>query len=323
MRRLFALVGAVLAAACLPLAAHAQTYPTQTVRIVVPAPAGSTTDILARIVADQLAKKWGSATIIDNIGGGAMNIGARTVARAAPDGYTLLIAPPSPLSFSHLLYKDPGYDPTKFVPITMLAKIPNVFVARKGLPVSNLKEFIAYAKANPGKVTFASGGVGTTAHLSAAQLEALAGIKMVHVPYRGSQPAMTDLLSGNVDIFFDTLAAATPLYREGTVKVLGVADAQRADALPDVPTLAEAGLPGYQSITWFGLVAPPGTPAAIAEKINRDTLEVLQSESVKTFLRGASLIPGALAPAATTKFFADEAALWNHVIKDAGIEPQN
>ena len=297
-------------------------FPTQTVRMVVPAPAGSTTDLLARVVSDQLARKWGMPVVIDNIGGGAMNIGARTVARAAPDGYTLLIAPPSPLSFSHLLYRDPGYDPTRFVPITMLAKIPNVLVVRKGLPVSNLKEFIAYARANPGKITYASGGVGTTAHLSAAQLEALAGIKMVHVPYRGSQPAMTDLIGGNVDIFFDTLAAATPLYREGTVKVLGIADSQRAEALPDVPTLSEAGLPGYQSITWFGLVAPPATPTALADKINRDALEVLQNENVRTFLRGASLIPGALAPAETKKFFADEAALWDRVIREAGITPQ-
>ena len=313
---------AAMAVVCATAASAQTPFPTQTVRFVVPAPAGSTTDLLARVVADRLARTWGSATVIENIGGGAMNIGARTVARAAPDGYTLLIAPPSPLSFSHLLYRDPGYDPGKFVPITMLAKIPNVLVVRKGLPVSNVREFIAYAKANPGKVTFASGGVGTTAHLSAAQLEVLAGIKMVHVPYRGSQPAMTDLIGGNVDIFFDTLAAATPLYREGTVKVLGIADSQRAEALPDVPTLSEAGLPGYQSITWFGLVAPPGTPVELAEKINRDTLAVLQTEDVRTFLRGASLIPGAFAPAQTTKFFADEAALWNRVIREAGIEPQ-
>ena len=322
MRRLIARTGCKIIGALMVVAAGFGTssataqapFPTQTVRMVVPAPAGSTTDLLARVVSDQLARKWGMPVVIDNIGGGAMNIGARTVARAAPDGYTLLIAPPSPLSFSHLLYRDPGYDPTRFVPITMLAKIPNVLVVRKGLPVSNLKEFIAYARANPGKITYASGGVGTTAHLSAAQLEALAGIKMV--------PAMTDLIGGNVDIFFDTLAAATPLYREGTVKVLGIADSQRAEALPDVPTLSEAGLPGYQSITWFGLVAPPATPTALADKINRDALEVLQNENVRTFLRGASLIPGALAPAETKKFFADEAALWDRVIREAGITPQ-
>ena len=157
------------------------SYPTQTVKIVVPGPAGSTTDLLARTLAERLGKKWNRGTVIENISGGAMNIGARAVARAAPDGHTLLIAPPSPLSFSHVLYKEPGYDPAAFVPITMLATIPNVLVARKGLPVETMAEFIAYAKANPGKVTYASGGVGNTSHLSAEQLATRAGIKMLPV----------------------------------------------------------------------------------------------------------------------------------------------
>src|SRR5712692_8635316 len=185
-----------------------------------------------------------------------MNIGAGNVARAAPDGYTLLIAPPSPLSFNHLIYRDPGYEPGKFVPITMLAKIANVLVVRKDLPAATLRELIDYAKANPGKLTYASQGVGSTAHLSAAQLEVQAGIKMVHVPYRGAQPALTDVVAGHVDMFFDTLATSVPLYRDDKVKLLGVADLQRAGAVPEVPTFSGAGLPGFKSITWFGL-APP------------------------------------------------------------------
>ncbi len=299
-----------------------EPYPSRTVKIVVPAAPGSTTDTLARLVADQLAQKWGKATIVENIPGGAMNIGATNVARAAPDGYTMMVAPPAPLSFSHLLYKDLGYEPAKFVPITMLAKIPNVLVVRKELPAATLQELIGYAKANPGKLSYASQGVGSTAHLSAAQLEVLAGIKMVHVPYRGAQPALTDVVAGHVDMFFDTLATSVPLYRDHKVKLLGVADLQRAGAAPDVPTFSEAGLPGFKSITWFGLVAPPATPAALAEKINRDTVEILKRKDVDEMLRKLSLEAGATSPADTTKFFADEAALWSKVIKEAGIQPQ-
>jgi tripartite-type tricarboxylate transporter receptor subunit TctC len=251
-----------------------------------------------------------------------MNIGASNVARAAPDGYTLLIAPPSPLSFNHLLYRDPGYDPTRFVPITMLAKIPNVLVVRKELPANTLKELIDYGKTNPGKLSYASQGVGSTAHLSAAQLEVQAGIKMVHVPYRGAQPALTDVLAGHVDMFFDTLATSVPLYRDNKVKLLGVADLQRAGAVPDVSTFSEAGLPGFKSVTWFGLVAPPATSAALAEQINRDVVEILGRKDVGDILRKISLEAGATTPAGTARFFADETALWGKVIKEAGIEPQ-
>jgi tripartite-type tricarboxylate transporter receptor subunit TctC len=292
------------------------------VKIVVPAAPGSTTDTLARLVADQLSQKWGKAAIVENIPGGAMNIGAGNVARAAPDGYTLLVAPPSPLSFNHLLYREPGYEPTKFVPITLLAKIPNVLVVRKELPASTLKELIAYAKANPAKLSYASQGMGSTAHLSAAQLEVQAGIRMVHVPYRGAQPALTDVVAGHVDMFFDTLATSVPLYRDGKVKLLGVADLQRAGVIPEVPTFSEAGVPGFKSITWFGLVAPPATPTALADKINRDVVDLLKSKEVVDTLRKISLEPGATTPADTTRFFGEETALWSKVIKEAGIEPQ-
>jgi tripartite-type tricarboxylate transporter receptor subunit TctC len=298
-------------------------YPTQNVRLVVPAPAGSTTDLLARTLAEQLGKRWNRGTVIENISGGAMNIGARAVARAAPDGHTLLVAPPSPLSFSHVLYREPGYDPAAFVPITMLATIPNVLVVRRGLPVETMADLIAFAKANPGKLTYASGGVGTTAHLSAEQLAARAGIKMVHVPYRGSQPALTDVVNGHVDIFFDTLTTSVPLYRDKQVKLLGVADLERSPTIPEVPTIAESGLPNFRSITWFGMVAPPGTPVALAERINRDTVEVMKTPEMQTFLSRVSLSPGGLSPEETRKFFRAEADLWVRVIKEAGLELQN
>ena len=320
-----ALVGIVCAAilALLPRPGAAQEpYPSRLVKIVIPSAPGSTTDALARIVADQLGQRWGKPVIVENIPGGAMNIGASAVARAAPDGYTLMVAPPSPLSFNHLLYRDPGYDPGKFVPITMLAKIANVLVVRKDLPAATLGELIGYGKANPGKLSYASQGVGSTAHLSAAQLEVQAGIKMVHVPYRGAQSALTDVVAGHVDMFFDTLATSVPLLREHKVKILAVADLARASTAPEVPTFSQAGMPGFKSITWFGLVAPPNTPAAVADKINRDVVELLKSKEVGDLLRKLSLDPGATSPAETTRFFAEETALWSKVIKEAGIAPQ-
>jgi tripartite-type tricarboxylate transporter receptor subunit TctC len=316
-------LAAVATLALWPTASPAQEpYPSRTVKIVIPSAPGSTTDTLARLVADQLSQKWGKATIVENIPGGAMNIGASAVARAAPDGYTLMVAPPSPLSFNHLLYRDPGYEPGKFVPITMLAKIPNVLVVRKDFPAASLKELIDYAKANPGKLSYASQGVGSTAHLSAAQLEVRTGIQMVHVPYRGAQPALTDVVAGHVDMFFDTLATSVPLYRDNKVKLMGVADLQRARVIPEVPTFSEAGVPGFKSITWFALVAPPATPVALTEKINGDVVELLKTKDVLDVLHKISLEPGGTSPAATTRFFAEETALWSKVIKEAGIQPQ-
>jgi tripartite-type tricarboxylate transporter receptor subunit TctC len=316
---------ALAAAASFALCAPARTqdaYPSRLVKIVVPAAPGSTTDTLARIVADQLAQKWGRSAIVENIAGGAMNVGAASVARAAPDGYTLMVAPPAPLSFNDLLYRDLGYVPTQFVPITLLATIPNILVVRKDLPAATLNELIAYAKANPGKLSYASQGAGSTAHLSASQLEVLAGVKMVHVPYRGAQPALTDVLAGHVDMFFDTLTTSVPLYRESKVRLLAVADLERARAVPEIPTFSEAGLPGFRSITWFGLAAPPATPAALADRINRDVVEILHRSDVRGKLNALSLDVGATTRAETAKFFAEETALWSRVIKEAAIPLQ-
>jgi tripartite-type tricarboxylate transporter receptor subunit TctC len=317
---------ALVAAGFLALSARPslaqEPFPSRLVKIVVPAAGGSTTDTLARIVADQLGQKWGKAVIVENIAGGAMNIGAANVARAAPDGHTLMVAPPAPLSFNDLLYKDLGYSPTQFTPITLLATIPNILVVRNELPASSLKELIAYGKANPGKLSYASQGAGSTAHLSASQLEVLAGIKMVHVPYRGAQPALTDVLAGHVDMFFDTLTTSVPLYRDSKLKIFGVADLQRARVLPEIPTFSEAGLPGFRSITWFGLVAPPRTPAALADRINQDVVAILKTSAVGAKLRDLSLDLGATMRADAAKFFAEETALWARVINEAGITPQ-
>jgi tripartite-type tricarboxylate transporter receptor subunit TctC len=312
-----ALIAACVAA--IGVARAQDAYPSQLVKIVVPATSGSTTDIVARILADALAQKWSKPVVVENIPGGAMNVGAERVARAAGDGYTLFVAPPSPLTINQLLYHDLAYDPEKFVPITLLAKVPNVLVARKDLAARSLPELIAYATANPGKLTYASQGVGSTAHLSASQLEVETGIRMVHVPYRGAMPALNDIIAGHVDLFFDTATTSVPLFQSGQIKILAVAGAQRAQALPDVPTMQEAGLPGFRSITWCGLVAPPGVPSRLIARINRDAVEILTSKSVSDKLRALRLEPGATTPEETADFFAAETKLWAKVIKEANI----
>jgi tripartite-type tricarboxylate transporter receptor subunit TctC len=313
---LFAALAAVLA---ISAGRAEEPYPSRLVKIVLPVLPGSTTDMVARLVAGELSQKWSKPVIVENMPGGAMNLGAEYVAHAAPDGYTLLLSPPSPLAINQLLYRDIKYDPAKLVPIALLAKIPNVLAVRPDFPANSIRELIAYAKATPGKLTFASQGVGSTAHLSGSELEVLAGIQMVHVPYRGAQPALTDVMAGNVDMFFDTLATSTPLSRSGKLKMLGVASAERESAIPDLPTIAEQGVPGFRSITWFAMVGPPGLPEALAEKINRDTDEILKKSEVSAKLRTLQLGPmgGTRADAAT--FIAGETRLWGRVISESHV----
>jgi tripartite-type tricarboxylate transporter receptor subunit TctC len=322
MRKLFltvlATAAALTTAAWVPASAQ-DAYPSRTVRVIVPSAPGSTTDMLARLVADQLGGAWGKPVVVENMAGGAMNIGSEHVARAAPDGHTLMVAPPAPLAFSQLLYRNLNYDPAKWTVVAALVKVPNVLVVRKEHPASTVKELITYAKANPGKVNYASQGVGSTAHLSASQLELAAGIKMVHVPYRGAQPALTDVMGGQVDMFFDTIATSLPLHRGGKIKILGIASAERFAAATDLPTIAEQGYPGFRSVTWFGLVAPPGTPAAIADKINRDLAAGFEKADVKARLANLMLEVIGGTRADGVKFIGDEAALWGRVIKDNNI----
>jgi tripartite-type tricarboxylate transporter receptor subunit TctC len=316
---LVTLAGGLLAAVVGASSAIAQeTYPTRRVTIVVPSPAGSTTDSLARLVADQLQRKWGQTVIVENNGRG-LNFGAEQVSRAPADGYTLLVTAPMPLTFANLLYRDINYQASDFVPVSLLAKIPNVLAVRKGLPAKNVKELVAFGKANPGKLTFASSAAGSTAHLSGAQLEVRGGIKMTHVPYRGSAPAINDLIGGHVDLFFDTLTTSVPLWRGDKINILAVASPERVESVKELPTISEAGLPGFRSITWFAMAAPPKTPTTIAAKINRDIVEILKTPDVDKRLRELRLEPMIGSPADAGKFFADETALWGGVIKEANV----
>ncbi len=323
MKSALSLILALLFAAFAATTGRAQEpYPTHVVKIVLPVLPGSTTDILARLVAQQLSQKWGKPVIVENRAGAAMNLGAEYVAHADPDGYTLLLCPPAPLAIQQLLYHDLKYDPTKFVPIVMLATIPNVLDVRKNFPANNVQGLIAYAKANPGKLTFASQGVGSTAQLTAAELEMLGGIKMVHVPYHGAEPALNDVMAGNVDVFFDALTTSLPLYRAGKLKMIAVASPERLSVLPNMPTVAESGLPGFRSITWFAIAGPPGLPTALADKINRDTAEILQKPEIAAKLRALQLDPMGGTRADAVKFIAGETQLWGRVIKESHIALQ-
>ena len=321
--------GFLLAVACAGVAvlggtqAHAQDgYPNRLVKVILPFPAGSTLDALSRVVADGLAQKWHQPVVIENVSGGGGNIGTDRFARSTPDGYTLMFCPPGPLTINPLLYSDITYDPAKFVPITLLARVPNVLLVRNRLEVASVKELIARAKAEPGKLTYATQGVGSTAFLTAKLFETMAGISMVHVPYRGAALALNDIVAGHVDMMFDTLVTSSPLHRANSAKILAVANNERAIMWPEIPTVAESGLPGFRSITWFGAAAPPGTPAALAEKINRDVVEVLMRSDVNARLRALMLEPVGSTPAEAAAFFAAETAKWGKLIKDTGAKAQ-
>lgn len=323
MQKIAILAIVALAAALAGIAPGAAQdgYPASRVTLVVPSPAGSTTDALARLVAEQLGQKWGKPVIVENNARG-LNAGAEQTARAQPDGYTLLVSPPLPLTVAHLLYKEIGYQPSQFVPVSLLAKIANVLAVRKDLPARTVQELVAFGKANPQKLTYGSQGAGSTAHLSGAQLEVRAGMKMVHVPYRGSAPALNDLIAGHIDMFFDTLTTSVPLHQGDKIRIMAVAGAERAPTLPDIPTIAESGLPGFRSITWFAMVGPPTMPAALAARVNRDVVDILQRPNVSAKLRDLRLEPMIGTPADAAKFFAEETLLWGSVIREANVTVQ-
>jgi tripartite-type tricarboxylate transporter receptor subunit TctC len=315
--RLRLLIAALLCVAALP--AYAQTWPQKAVRIIVPFPAGGSNDALCRIVADKLSGDWKQPVIVDNKAGAGGNIGAEIAYSAPADGYTLLCSPPGPLSINHNLYKSLPYDWSKFAPITILALSPNVITARKDLPANTAQQFIAWAKANPGKATYASQGNGSTSHLSAQMLASQAGIEMVHVPYKGEGPALVDISAGRVDIFVGTISASLRFEKSGQVKYLGLAARNRSPVAPNVPDAAEIGLPNLLASAWFGLVAPPGTPDAVIQKINADTAAALKLPDVRTKFLELGAEPQGQSPQATAAFIKDEEMRWRDVIKTANV----
>lgn len=298
----------------------AQNFPNRVVKIVVPNPAGSGTDVLARMLADELGRMWSQSVIVENASGTASgNVAAADVARSTPDGYTMMLCPPGPISTNRLMYKKLGYDPDKWVPITLLATVPYVLALRQGFDASSVQQFIAKAKAKPKTITSASAGPGSSGTLAALNFEKMAGIDLITVPYRGLGPAIKDLLAGQVDMMFDVLITSLPLHRAGKVKIIGVGTEKRVEALPDVPTIAESGLSGFRSITWFGLVAPPGTPEALADKISKDVAGVINTAQFNQRLRKMQMEPVGSTRSEAAQFFQDETRYWGDVVKAANI----
>jgi tripartite-type tricarboxylate transporter receptor subunit TctC len=306
-------------AICAPHA-QAQDYPTRSVKIIVPFPPGGTADGMPRIVGDWLARKWGQAVIIENKSGAAGNVGAEAAAKSDPDGYTLLSAPPPPLVINQNLYPKLGFNPLEFVPIVIMARVPNALVVNPDkVKANSVAELIAYAKANPGKITSATQGNGTTSHLTSEMFQMMAQIKVQHVPYRGTGPALNDLVGGSVDIMFDNLGFSLPLVQGGRLKLLAVATPKRMASLPNVPTIAET-LPGFESAAWFAIVAPPKTPAPIVNKINADVNAALRDPEIRKRLEGlsAEIIGGT--PQATAAYMRQEVERWHNIIKAAGVK---
>jgi tripartite-type tricarboxylate transporter receptor subunit TctC len=318
MKSLFRVVLAMVLLSAAPAFAQG-TWPQKPVRIVVPFPAGGSNDTLCRIVADKVSGSWNQPVIVDNRTGAGGNIGAEIAFHAAGDGTTLLCSPPGPLSINHNLYKTLPYDWSKFVPITVLALSPNVITARKDLPANTAQELIAYAKANPGKVTYASQGNGSTSHLSAQMLATQAGIEMIHVPYKGEGPALVDIMASRVDIFVGNISAALRYEKTKQVKFLGVAAKSRSPVAPDVPDAAEIGLPDLIASAWFAVVASPGTPDTIVQKINADIAAALKLPDVREKFLEQGAEPQGGSPAATASFIRDEEARWRNVIKSANV----
>lgn len=313
-------VSASLALAPVAAAAHGR-YPNQTVKIVVPLPPGSSADTLPRIIAQKLAERWGQSVIIENKPGFAQNLGAELVAKAAPDGYTLLATPQGPLVISQSFFPKLGFDPSAFAPISIFAEQPLLLVANPHSPAASISELVAYAKANPGKLNFASPGIGSSPHLTGEMLQTDANIRFTHVPYKGMGPAIVDLLSGRVDIAFNNLANSLALIRGGKLKALAVASPKRIPELPEVPAVAEF-YPGFYSNSWFAFVAPPRTPASIAAKISQDIAEVVQMSDVVAWYKKTSMTPIAMSPVETGAFLTKEARRWREVIISSHLEPK-
>ena len=297
----------------------AQDYPARVVKIIVPFPAGGTADVMPRVIAEWLSRKWGRSVIIENHAGAGGNVGAEVVAKSEPDGYTLLASPPPPLVINQNLYPHLDFDPSQFIPIVVMGRVPNALVVNPDrIAANSVKDFIGYAQANAGKVTDATQGNGTTSQLTSAMFQMMANVKLQNVPYRGSAPALNDLVAGNVDCMFDNLGVSLQLVKAGKLKLLGVASPKRVASLPDVPAIAET-LPGFFSVTWYAVVAPAGTPAAIVDKVNAGINEALQDPDVQKRLADLSAEPVGGTRQAMDAYLKQETERWKNVIVSAHV----
>ena len=298
----------------------AQAYPSKTVRLIVPFAAGGSTDVIARTLAPRLAEAWGQQVIVDNRPGGNTTIGTDIVAKAAPDGHTLLVTP-APFTVVPSVMKKLPYDPAKdFEPITLINTTPMGLVVHPGVPAKNVRELVALAKARPGQMNFASSGNGGVPHLSGELLNAMAGVKMIHVPYKGNAPALVDLIGGHVDMAFNGLTSVMPLIKSGRLRVIGVTSLGRTAALPEVPTLDEQGLKGFQSVAWNGLTAPARTPKDVIAKIADSAVRIVKSPELAEQLKRDGSDPVGSTTAEFVTHLRDEVAKWKQVLERAGIK---
>ena len=316
-----------LVAACLsltafsPAAAQTADYPTRPVRIIVNVSPGGGVDTATRIVAQRLADRMGQPFVVENRASASGNVGAEAVFHAAPDGYTLLASSGSPLAINGWIYRKLSYDPAGFEPIAIMSRIPNVLVVRNDFPAATVKDFIDYVKAHPGKVSYASQGAGTASHLTAELFMALTKASLVHVPYKGTSPALNDLIAGHVDSSFIVLSSALELAKAGKLRILAVAT-ERLDVLPDILTMVESGYPKLISSTWNAISAPPRTPAEIVIKLNAAINEALQEGQVQARLRELQMIPAGGSPAVTKTLIETERRQWGEVVQAAAIKPE-
>jgi tripartite-type tricarboxylate transporter receptor subunit TctC len=301
--------------------ARAQDYPSQPVRFVVPFAPGGTTDVLARLVGEKLSASLGQQFVVDNQAGAGGNIGTAQVAKAKPDGYTLLMGTVGTHAINASIYPRLPYDPIKdFAPVTLVATVPNVLVVNPEVPANSVAELILLAKEKPGELNFASSGNGTSIHLSGELFKSMTGVDMVHVPYKGSGPAVVDLLGGQVQMMFDNLPSSAPQITAGKLRPLGVTSKERSPTLPDVPTIAESGLPGYEALSWFGVLAPAGTPDAIVAKLQEEIAAALADPAMRERFAELGAVPVGDTPAEFADFISAETAKWAKVVQEAGIK---
>lgn len=314
----------LLFAAALAFALNAQAqqdYPSKAIAITVPFPPGGGVDRAARLVGEKLRDKWGQPVVIENRPGAAANIGAAYVAKAAPDGYNILFTSPGPLVVNKTMFANLNYDPDQFVPVTVLMSGANMLIAHPKLGVNTLRELVAYLKSNPGKVNYGTQGAGSSAHLATELFQSLAGVKMVHIPYKGTGPAVADLLAGQIEVMFLEYANAGPHVRAGKLKLLATGSEKRNPRLPDVPALSEM-LPGFESSNWTAVVAPPGTPPAIAQKLSAAIAESLKLPDVAKQLQDLNNEPIGSTPEQMARFVRDESKRWGDIIRSAGIKAE-
>ena len=306
-----------------PLALAQETYPARPVRIIVPFAAGGVADLLPRIVGEKLAQKWGQPVVVENKVGASGNIGMAEGARAAPDGYTLVLAPTGNLTVNPTLFPKLPFDTSRdLAPVTLLAQSPNVLVVHPSVPAKTLRELIAHAKANPDKLNFASPGDGSGAHLAGELLKIDAGIDATHVAYKGIAPAVNDLLGGNVQMMFAGISTVLQHIKSGKLVAIAIASPRRNPQLPEVPTVDESGLPGFDVTSWYGIVTRAGTPPAIVQKLQRDMAEALANEEVRAKLAGVGLEPVGNTPEAFDALIKAESRKWTDIVRKANIQPQ-